>query len=362
MKKFATIALAVVLSMSMLTGCGSSKKAAEATTAVKEETVNYSQGLNDDGTLADVNATDYVTLCDYSALKIPEKEIKASDSDVQGQIDSIMSAYKTTKKVKDRKIKSGDIANIDYKGTIDGKEFSGGTDTGFDLTIGSNTFIEGFEDQLIGKKPGETVQVKVTFPENYTNSDVAGKDAVFETKINYISVEKEPKLTDKFVKENLKEKYGYTSVKDMKQKIKDELVTTNKTDYIWNHMLEKCKFKEIPDQLIDDRIDVIIDGLKNNLKASNYTLKDYLSAYGFESEEALREEYRSSCESTVKVFLIADAIAKEKNLSVTDKDVENYFDGEDVSKYEKQYSRPYVNRVVLDDIVLKEIEKTAVIK
>ena len=112
MKKFATIALAVVLSMGILTGCGSSKKAAEATTEVKEETVDYGQGLNEDGTLEGVKATDYVTVCDYSALKIPKKEVKVSDSDVQTEIDTILSSYN---QVTDRKVKKGDTVNIDYK-------------------------------------------------------------------------------------------------------------------------------------------------------------------------------------------------------------------------------------------------------
>ena len=171
MKKFAVIALAAVLSMTMLTGCGNSKKAAEATTEVKEETVDYSKGLNADGTLEGVKASDYVTVCDYSSLKIAKKDIEVSDSDVQSQIDSILSNYK--KQVTDRKVKKGDVVNIDYTGTIDGKEFDGGSATGANLTIGSGTFIDGFEDQLIGKKPGETIQVKVTFPKDYTNADVA---------------------------------------------------------------------------------------------------------------------------------------------------------------------------------------------
>ena len=140
MKKFATIALAVVLSMGILTGCGSSKKAAEATTEVKEETVDYGQGLNEDGTLEGVKATDYVTVCDYSALKIPKKEVKVSDSDVQTEIDTILSSYN---QVTDRKVKKGDTVNIDYKGMVDGKEFDGGTASGASLKIGSGTFIDG---------------------------------------------------------------------------------------------------------------------------------------------------------------------------------------------------------------------------
>ena len=323
MKKFAVIALAAVLSMTMLTGCGNSKKAA----------VDYSKGLNADGTLEGVKASDYVTVCDYSSLKIAKKDIEVSDSDVQSQIDSILSNYK--KQVTDRKVKKGDVVNIDYTGTIDGKEFDGGSATGANLTIGSGTFIDGFEDQLIGKKPGETIQVKVTFPKDYTNADVAGKDAVFETKINYIEEEK---------------------------KIKEEIYKSNKTDYIWNHMIEKSTFKEIPDQLINDRIDVLVDGLKAELKSSNYSLKDYLSAYGIEDEDALREQYKSSCESTVKVFLVADAIAAEKKIAVTDDDIKEYFNGEDTAQYEKLYAKPYLNRVVLNDLVLKEIEKTTTVK
>ena len=352
MKKFATIALAVVLSMGILTGCGSSKKAAEATTEVKEETVDYGQGLNEDGTLEGVKATDYVTVCDYSALKIPKKEVKVSDSDVQTEIDTILSSYN---QVTDRKVKKGDTVNIDYKGMVDGKTASGAS-----LKIGSGTFIDGFEDQLIGKMPGETVQVKVTFPKDYQGKEVAGKDAVFETTINYI--DETPKLTDKFVKEKLSDRYGYTTVKEMKKTIRDEIFKTNKTDYIWNHMIEKSKFKEIPDELINDRVDVLVNGLKAQLKASNYTLKDYLSAYGIEDETTLRDQYKSSCESTVKVFLIADAIAADKKISVTDEDVKAYFNGEDTAQYEKQYSKAYINRIVLNNLVIQEIEKNVTVK
>ena len=336
MKKFATIALAVVLSMGILTGCGSSKKAAEATTEVKEETVDYGQGLNEDGTLEGVKATDY---------------------DVQTEIDTILSSYN---QVTDSKVKKGDTVNIDYKGMVDGKEFDGGTASGASLKIGSGTFIDGFEDQLIGKMPGETVQVKVTFPKDYQGKEVAGKDAVFETTINYI--DETPKLTDKFVKEKLSDRYGYTTVKEMKKTIRDEIFKTNKTDYIWNHMIEKSKFKEIPDELINDRVDVLVNGLKAQLKASNYTLKDYLSAYGIEDETTLRDQYKSSCESTVKVFLIADAIAADKKISVTDEDVKAYFNGEDTAQYEKQYSKAYINRIVLNNLVIQEIEKNVTVK
>ena len=106
----------------------------------------------------------------------------------------------------------------------------------------------------------------------------------------------------------------------------------------------------------------LVNGLKAQLKASNYTLKDYLSAYGIEDETTLRDQYKSSCESTVKVFLIADAIAADKKISVTDEDVKAYFNGEDTAQYEKQYSKAYINRIVLNNLVIQEIEKNVTVK
>ncbi len=164
------------------------------------------------------------------------------------------------------------------------------------------------------------------------------------------------------MKKNLKDSYGYTSAKDMKKKIRAALVTSKKVDYIWSYLLENCKFEEIPEQLITDRTDVLVEGLKQQASSSGYSFSDYLSAYGYENEKALREDYYSNNKKTVKVYLIADAIAKEKNLTVTDQDVEDYFDGQDSSQYEAVYSKAYVNRIVLNNMVIQLIEKTAVEK
>ena len=329
-----------------------------ATEASSEaETTAETEALGDE---PDYKALDYVTLGQYKGLEVTVSSLDVTEDDIQQQYYDDCNTNDKLLEVTEGEVAEGDVVNIDYVGSIDGVEFDGGTDKGVDLTIGSGTFIPGFEDGLIGAAIGKEVNVNVTFPENYRNTDVAGKDAVFETKINYI--EEEQKLTDQFVKENLADSYGVTSAKEMKKKIKEEIYKSNKTDYIWNHMIEKSTFKEIPDQLINDRIDVLVDGLKAELKSSNYSLKDYLSAYGIEDEDALREQYKSSCESTVKVFLVADAIAAEKKIAVTDDDIKEYFNGEDTAQYEKLYAKPYLNRVVLNDLVLKEIEKTTTVK
>lgn len=366
MKKIITIGLVLLMATGLLTACSSSKKAEEATTETKAETitVDYGKGLNDDGTLSDVNPSDYVKVCDYSAVELAKDDVSVDDSEVEEQINSFMENYQTTSQVTDREIKEGDIVNIDCVGTVDGEEFEGGNSNGqgYDLTIGSDTFIEGFEDQLIGHKPGETVEVKVTFPEDYTSEELAGKDAIFKTTIHYISETVDQELNDAFVKENLQDTYGYTSVKDMKKQIKTALQDNKKTDAVWNYLLEKSEFQEIPENLISDRVDILIDALESNLSSQGYSLNDYLSVYGYEDEEALRESYRESCENTVKVFLVADIIAQEKGLSVTEGAKKDYFQSEDYSAYTSYYSDAYVNRVVLDDMIVKMILESAKIK
>ncbi|MDD7114538.1 MAG: trigger factor [Lachnospiraceae bacterium] len=366
MKKFITMGLALVLATGVLTGCSTSQKADEVTTESKTETitVDYGQGLNADGTLADIDAADYVKVCDYSAVELASADVSVSDDEVQEQIDSFMENYKTTKQVTDREVKDGDVVNIDYVGTVNGEEFEGGNSDGqgYDLTIGSDTFIDGFEDQLIGHTPGETVEVNVTFPDDYTSEDLAGKDAVFKTTIHYISETEDQKLTDDFVKENLQDTYGYTSVKDMKKQIKKALKDNKETDAVWNYLVDKSEFQEIPDTLIEDRVDILVNALASNLSAQGYSLEEYLSVYGYEDEAALRESYHDSCENTVKVFLLADVIAGEKGLSVTEEAKKEYFQSEDYSSYTSFYSDAYVNRVVLDDMVVKMILETAKIK
>ena len=248
MKKLVLMVMAGVMGAALLAGCGSSKKdetAAEATTeSVPEQiTVDYSTGLNEDGTLANVNAADYVTVCQYTNLEIPRDQVEVTKDEVQEQIDSLLSSHTTENEITDRKIKDGDLVNIDYEGTIDGTAFDGGTAQGQRLTIGSGTFIDNFEEQLVGKKPGEEVDVTVTFPEDYAQADLAGKEAVFKVKINSIIETVTPELTDEFVKENYEASQGVATVKELKKKIKTQLQDSKYTNYLWNYLLENSTFK-----------------------------------------------------------------------------------------------------------------------
>ncbi|MBQ9156679.1 MAG: trigger factor [Eubacterium sp.] len=366
MRKIYAVGCMLMLSAALMAGCGTSKQAEEKTTEIKAETenitVDYGKGLNADGTLQDVNAADYITLCKYSGIKIDKKEVTATDDEIQAQVDALMSSYQTTKEITDRAVKDGDTVNIDYTGKVDDKEFDGGSAQGYDLTIGSKTFIDDFEDQLVGHNPGETVEVKVTFPEDYNSKDLAGKDAVFTTTINYISEKEDAELTDDFVKKNLTATYGFTSVKDMKKQIKDNLENNKKNDYVWNYLMENSTYKDIPKEIVDTRVDVVIDGLKSEMSAQGYSLEDYMSSYGYKDEQALRDAYYDTCENTIKTYILADAIASKEKLSVTEADVKDYFNGQDYSAYKEIYSDNYINRAVLNYLVVNNVIENAVIE
>lgn len=364
-KKLCMVGMAMMLAAAMVSGCGNSKSAEEKTTETKTETmptVNYGEGLNEDGTLANTEGKDYVTLCDYESIQIPKEEVKAEDSEIENEISILMQSFTTQKQVKDRKVKDGDVVNIDYVGTVDGVEFDGGSAKGYDLTIGSGTFIDGFEDQLVDHVPGDNVEVKVTFPENYASKDLAGKDAVFDTTVNYISESETPALTDEFVKENLSE-YGYTSVKNMKKKMREEIENNKKYNYIWTYLVDNSTFETIPEELVTPQLDIMVESLEASLYMQNVTLEDYLTSSGYEDEDGLREAYYSDCEDMIKSYLVADKVAQEKNIKVSEENLADYFkkyyNTEEYSSYVDYYSRAYINRTVLNNLVTETLAKTA---
>ena len=323
MKKFATIALAVVLSMGILTGCGSSKKAAEATTEVKEETVDYGQGLNEDGTLEGVKATDYVTVCDYSALKIPKKEVKVSDSDVQTEIDTILSSYN---QVTDRKVKKGDTVNIDYKGMVDGKEFDGGTASGASLKIGSGTFIDGFEDGIIGMKKGQTKDLDLTFPEEYSSEELAGQEVVF--KVTLQSFKRAPELTDDWAAKNTDCKTAEDYKKEIRKTLEEEAKTSAQNtlrETAWNTVLSASEVKEYPQDDLDTAKTEFKTLYENYAKQGDMTLEDFVKAQGISMDD-FEEQSSQYAEYKVKQNLIVQGIMDAEGLSINDEETQKLKD------------------------------------
>lgn len=353
-KRFCAGFLAAVLVVGGLTGCGAKK------------TFDYSQGLDEDGRWSDVNAADYVTLPQYVGIEIPAEEHTVTQEALDEQIQKYLDAYPVTQQVLDRAVEDGDTVNIDYVGSVDGVEFEGGNTqgNGTNVTIGTTQYIDDFLEQLIGHKPGETFDVEVTFPEDYTqNQDLSGKDAVFAVTINYIAEQITPELTDDFVQQNLKEQYGWENVEQMKAKVQEDLRWSMIAEYAWNYVVENAQITEIPQSMLDYQFDRVLEEYRQ--MAQSYGLSDdqALSLAQVESEEELREKYSDDLESTAQNELVLQALADAADIHVSEEDVAQYFKEylylDDYSSYEKNYGTGYLRRVALNSRVLEYLVDNA---
>ncbi len=389
--------LAVVLTLSLaMSGCSTdgnsgttaaeSETAAEiATVAVESEsteaaedestesdtdsassgTPDYSAGLDDDGILTDIDAASLVTLPDYKNAVLSKSDVEVTDDDVQAEIDEILESYAETTEVTDRAVVDGDTVNIDYVGSIDGEEFDGGSTegAGTDVTIGETSYIDDFLEQLIGHTPGETFDVEVTFPDPYeNNTDLSGKDAVFETTINYITETTLPELTDEFVAENLAETYSCSTADELTALFREDLEANAQYSAVWEYLMENCAISEVPDSLVEELIQVNVDYYA--LYISTYysiELEDYLSYYG-QTEDDLREDLRESAEQTAERYLIAQAVAEAEELVIDDDALTEYFGDTDYTDYVDYYGAGYVKMQVRLSRIASLIYETATLE
>lgn len=327
--------------------------------------INFSLGLTDDGKYEGITAKDIVTLGEYKAIPLPASVTTVTKENVQKEIDAIMAQFDTTQKVTDRPVKDKDTVNIDYVGTIDGVEFEGGSTggKGTDVTIGVTQYIDNFLEQLIGHKPGETFDVNVTFPDPYKNNpDLAGKPAVFKCTINHISEPVHMELTEEFVEKNLKERYGFTSIENMKETIIDTLLNYQVNQHIWETIEKDAKYGDIPEKLVENEMTLVIKQMK--LSSINYgmSLEDMLSyQFGVPDEKTFRENYKESFTQQVKRNLLIQALAEDANLFASEEDVKNYFSQEGANLTLEdaiaQYGKGYVYRTVTYDKVMKYVNE-----
>ena len=330
---------------------------------------DYSKGLTTEGMIKDVTATDYVELADYSNITIPLNEIEYSDESVETDIQTLLDNNATLVTDTQDLIADGDKVNIDYVGTVDGVEFEGGNtnNAGSDLKIGSDSYVDGFEDQLIGHGIGETVTVNVTFPTDYSNTDVAGKDAVFEVVINGIySI---PEFTDEFVLANLAD---YASTTDeYRTYLKDTNYASNLNTKLETYMTENSTVSSYPDDYIDY--------LKSIQKYQDQTSYEYMNSLysqmgydGYASFEeyvgTTEEEYDAGLEATVqvtaKINLIFQAIAESEGITATTDDYFDYFKTSTTEDYDSliaTYGENYVVQLILNQKVREYLVSVATI-
>ncbi|WP_026667837.1 trigger factor [Butyrivibrio sp. AE2005] len=354
MKKNLSVLLVVAMAVTSLTACGSKSKEAASDAASESSSTEAvaaaaAAGSNDIAslqnldklevkTLDDINPMDYITLGEYKGFTVEVAPASVTDEDVDGYINNLIESNPAKTEITDRPIQKGDIANIDYEGKYadTGVAFDGGTAKGFDLDIGSGMFIPGFEDGLVGVKLGDTVDLDLTFPEEYGSKDLAGKKVVFTVKVNKIS-EKSKEPTDEWAAGLGME--GVTNLEQLKetskQQLTEEAEATHKADVesaVIEKVIEISEFKDFPQELLNYYL------VQENEQLENYA--QMYTAYGqpTTASDIVRIMMQNTApdqtdadaflknmvNEVAQQFITFAAIAKNENIAISDEDVENY--------------------------------------
>ncbi len=263
-----------------------------------------------------------VTLGEYKGLSVSHEHPEISDEAVMEQLTEAAKQNARLEVAEGASLAKGDYAIIDFKGTVDGKAFAGGEGKTYPLEIGSESFIPGFEDQLIGHKAGDDVTVKVSFPEDYFVKDLAGKDAEFATHISDVKRKVIPEMNDEFAKSVSK----YDTLEELKNSLKQqmELRALQAAEEAYHNALVDLAVSnakvDVPVEMIEARIDEMIEEMKLNVEAGEGKFDEYLKAIG-KTEADLRKDYKEPAEETVRQGLVLSAIAKAEDLKVTNQDL-----------------------------------------
>lgn len=320
--KIIGIAIAAVLIAIVAFAAGKSIFLAVIRTTSAE---NPSVGLTADGRIEDVNVKDFVTLADYANIAVPEEEVAAKTEEVEDSIKSTLEQHKEPSTDPSIAIADGDEVNIDFVGTVDGVEFEGGNSNGegYDLTIGSGSFVDDFEQQLIGHKPGEEVTVEVTFPEDYDGEEVAGKDASFAVTINSINVT--PELTDEFVAENITEE-GVTTAEEYRAFVENDFYEQHLEEYLTNYILDNSSVKSYPSNYLK-KVRAVTKYSDEQMLASYKQMSAYYGISMYENLWDLRDdevsdelsyelELRDRAKETAKDAMIYQALFEDAGLTL----------------------------------------------
>lgn len=276
---------------------------------------------------ATVTVKPEVKLGQYKGLEVEEQDVTVTDEDVEAEINRMRENQAELVVVEDGEAQKGDTVVIDFEGTIDGEPFEGGKSENFSLELGSGTFIPGFEEQLIGEKPGAEKEVNVTFPEDYHAEQLAGKDAVFKVKIHDVKRKELPELDDEFAKDVDDE---VETLDELKAKIRTRLEENKKRqaeqikqEIVVEKATENAEM-DLPEVMIENEIDRMIQEFDQRLQMQGMNLSMYYQFSG-QDEQALREQMKEDAEKRVRSSLTIEAISKAENIEATDEEVEEEF-------------------------------------
>jgi len=268
-----------------------------------------------------------VEIGEYKGIEVTEKKYTVKADEVNAELERMRERNSRMITVEDRPVQSGDTAVIDYEGFVDGVAFAGGKDENHELVIGSNTFIPGFEDQIIGANTGDEIDVNVTFPEEYHAEELKGKAAVFKVKVNQIKFKELPELDDEFAKDVSE----FDTLDELKKDIKSKLTKQNDArakGEMENEAIEKLVATlkgEIPNGMIESRTESLIQDFEMRLQQQGMPLDMYMKYTGL-TIEAMKQQFKPQAEMAVKSTLALEKVAELEKIAVKDKDVEAKFE------------------------------------
>lgn len=367
MKKLTALLLAGMLSMSLFAGCSqpadseSDSQSESGTTVDFTTEFDLSSYVDDDGYVKGVDFEELVDLVDYKSMVIPKEHHTPAAEDVEAEINYLVSQFAAEEEtVTEGTVPDGATLNIDYVGSVDGVEFEGGSTggAGTEVTIGVTNYIDDFLQQLVGKEIGSTFDIEVTFPEDYHQADLKGKDAVFNITINHMIVPVMPELTDDFVAENFADIYGTETVEELRTFVTEQMSMDLVSTYVYNEVISNCAVGEIPEEARKLQIDYILANYESTAVYYGVTLDDYLSLMGYgETREEFEENFADMIDGATMELVIFQAIAKNEGMKITDADIDDYFGGEDYSAVAELYGKPFIKFLIMQNNVLNMLEQ-----
>ncbi len=329
------------------------------------ENFDYSAGLDENGYWSGVKALDHVKLPeDAAAIPVPKAEVQPTSEEIQAEIDNLLRMNAATTQVTNRAAANGDTVNIDYTGTVDGVAFNGGAAAGYDLTLGSGSFIDGFEDQVVGHTPGETFDVKVTFPDGYGDTTdaegntmtLSNQKAVFSVTLNYISETVLPTLNDEWVDASFGATDDIHTVADLEALCSELLTDANIKDYVMDYLMKNSEFKALPEVITDYQVNQCLNYYNTMAKYYGYGLEDFVKeTAGYENADALLASMDANLERYSQEALLYQAVAESLSIAPTQEQLDRY------SSYNEVYGENYCRMVALMDAVSETLRTGAVL-
>ena len=264
-----------------------------------------------------------VTLGEYKGIEVERAVVEVTDEDVENELKKVQNQNSRLLTVEDRPVQDGDQTLIDFDGYIDGKQFDGGKSEDYSLTIGSHSFIDTFEEKLIGKNIGEECEVNVTFPEQYHAKELAGKPAVFKVKIKEIKVKELPELNDEFAEEVSEFDTLDEYKNDIRAKLlesKEKTATTENENRVVGKVVENASM-DIPEPMIDTQVRSMINDYARRMQSQGMSMEQYMQYTGM-TLESLQNQTKPQAEKSIRTRLVLEAVVKAENIQVSDEMVE----------------------------------------